>query len=71
MLIVNNMATYKKIRHILYPDSTITLALYSELESCKELRKSVMEGNIVASLLKTAMVRNCYTTEDLFLDSCN
>ncbi|RUS78715.1 hypothetical protein EGW08_013536 [Elysia chlorotica] len=50
------MATYKKIRHILYPDLTITLALYTGLESCKVLRKYVMEGEIVASLLKTSMI---------------
>ncbi|GFS17419.1 TP53RK-binding protein [Elysia marginata] len=50
------MATFKKIRHILYPDLTITLALYTGLDSCKELRKSVMDGTIVASLLKTAMI---------------
>ncbi|GFN99499.1 Ekc/keops complex subunit cgi121 [Plakobranchus ocellatus] len=50
------MATYKKIKHVLYPDSTITLALYSGLESCKDLRKSVMEGTVVASLLKPSMI---------------
>ncbi|KAK3793904.1 hypothetical protein RRG08_033480 [Elysia crispata] len=50
------MATFKKIRHILYPDLTMTLALYTGLESCKELRKSVMEGTVVASLLKASMI---------------
>ncbi|XP_012940519.1 EKC/KEOPS complex subunit TPRKB [Aplysia californica] len=49
------MAAYIKVPHTLYPDKTITVALYRNV-SCKELRKSVMSGAIEVSLLKTSMV---------------
>ncbi|KAH9515193.1 hypothetical protein Btru_019474 [Bulinus truncatus] len=50
------MADFKKVAHILYKDCTVTLALFTNLESCKNLRKCVMEGTVEAALLKTSMI---------------
>ncbi|KAK6968649.1 Ekc/keops complex subunit cgi121 [Biomphalaria glabrata] len=50
------MAAYQKVTHMLYPDTSVTLALFANVESCKNLRKCVMEGTVEAALLKTAMI---------------
>ena len=50
------MATHMKVPHTLYPDKTITIALYRNVESCKELRKIVMNGELEVSILKSQMV---------------
>ncbi|XP_059152478.1 EKC/KEOPS complex subunit TPRKB-like [Physella acuta] len=52
----NKMAAHMKVTHTLYEDSTITLALFADIESCKILRQNVMSGLIEASLLKANMV---------------
>ncbi|CAG5116933.1 unnamed protein product [Candidula unifasciata] len=46
----------RKIKHALYSDSTITLALFVGLESCKDLKQAVMNGAVEAALLKTSKI---------------
>ncbi|CAL1528764.1 unnamed protein product [Lymnaea stagnalis] len=50
------MAAHRKIKHTIYNDSTITFALFVNLESCKNIRKCVMNGTVEASLLKSSMI---------------
>ena len=45
-----------------YPDSNMTLMLFSEVSNAAEIRKCVMSGEFEAALLKTSMViyqHNC------------
>ncbi|XP_076473035.1 EKC/KEOPS complex subunit TPRKB-like [Babylonia areolata] len=42
--------------HALYPDTTITLALFRDVENAKEIRQAVMSGKFDASLLKASLV---------------
>ncbi|OWF48330.1 EKC/KEOPS complex subunit Tprkb-like [Mizuhopecten yessoensis] len=44
------------IRNELYPDSTVTLALFKNVDNAKELRQCVMTGKFEAALLKTSMI---------------
>ncbi|BFZ18310.1 hypothetical protein BsWGS_21349 [Bradybaena similaris] len=53
---MDNKADFTKIKHALYNDSTISLALFVGLESCKDLKQAVMTGTIEAALLKTTMI---------------
>lgn len=46
----------KVIRNELYPDSTVTLALFRNVDNAKELRQCVMTGKFEAALLKTSMI---------------
>ncbi|XP_033746711.1 EKC/KEOPS complex subunit TPRKB-like [Pecten maximus] len=46
----------KVIRNELYPDSTMTLALFRNVDNAKELRQCVMTGKFEAALLKTSMI---------------
>ncbi|XP_062585686.1 EKC/KEOPS complex subunit TPRKB-like [Saccostrea cucullata] len=40
----------------LYPDCSMTLMLFSDVENATEIRKSVMSGEFEAALLKTSMI---------------
>ncbi|XP_060078998.1 EKC/KEOPS complex subunit TPRKB-like [Ylistrum balloti] len=46
----------KVIRNALYPDSTVTLALFRNVDNAKELRQCVMTGKFEAALLKTSVI---------------
>ena len=46
----------KTFCHALYPDTTIILALFRDVENAKEVRQAVMNGQFDASLLKASMV---------------
>jgi len=46
----------KVIKNEFYPESTITLALFKNVENAKQVRQCVMSGEFEASLLKTSMV---------------
>ncbi|KAK7087511.1 EKC/KEOPS complex subunit TPRKB-like [Littorina saxatilis] len=46
----------KKFHHALYPDTTIILALFRDVENAKEVRQAVMSGKFDASLLKASMI---------------
>ncbi|XP_071111032.1 EKC/KEOPS complex subunit TPRKB-like [Haliotis cracherodii] len=44
------------VNHALYPDTTITMALFREVTNSAELRQHVMKGEFEASLLKPVMI---------------
>ncbi|XP_046556826.1 EKC/KEOPS complex subunit TPRKB-like [Haliotis rubra] len=44
------------VKHALYPDATITMALFRDVTNAAELRQHVMKGEFEASLLKPAMI---------------
>ncbi|KAL8560031.1 hypothetical protein ACOMHN_041501 [Nucella lapillus] len=46
----------KCFAHALYPDTTITLALFRDVENAKDVRQAVMSGKFDASLLKASLV---------------
>jgi hypothetical protein len=46
----------KKMKHVLYPDTTIIIALFRDVENAPELRQAVMGGQFDASLMKPSMV---------------
>ncbi|XP_050410410.1 EKC/KEOPS complex subunit TPRKB [Patella vulgata] len=46
----------KVIVNELFPDSTITLALFRNVENVKEIRQCVMNGTFEAAILKTSMI---------------
>lgn len=52
------------IENEIYPDSTITIALFKNVGNAKELRQCVMSGAFEATLLKPSMVsivvNQCY-----------
>ena len=50
------MAAHVKAPHFMYPDKIITIALYQNTDSCKELRKCVMAGDLEVALLKAELV---------------
>lgn len=50
------MAT-QTFKHVLYPDVTISLALFRNVRNAKEIKQAVMGGKLDASLLKASMVR--------------
>lgn len=45
------------IKNEFYMDSTISLALFRNVENAKEVRQNVMNGTFEAALLKPSMVR--------------
>ena len=46
----------KTFVHALYPDTTIILALFRDVQNAKEVKQAVMNGQFDASLLKASMV---------------
>lgn len=46
----------KHIHHV-YKDCSISLALFSDVQNAEEIKQSVMNGELEATLLNTQMVR--------------
>ncbi|ESO95390.1 hypothetical protein LOTGIDRAFT_215045 [Lottia gigantea] len=46
----------KTINNEIYPDSTITLALFRDVDNTKEIRQCVMDGQFEAAILKSSMI---------------
>ncbi|XP_077987530.1 EKC/KEOPS complex subunit Tprkb-like [Glandiceps talaboti] len=40
----------------LFPNDKVTLALFTEVENCRDLKRSIVEGDVDAALLNTSMI---------------